>query len=452
MAVVLISTAAAYWGSKRIFMLLIGAVIGIGGFIALLRYPNLGFILLLLGGMFVPFAGPGGFNVSILTVILMIVLWLLDMFVVKRKFEFVRSSAIRPAFYMLVVSIIAFAMGQIPWFAFANQAPLDAQIGGFAIYFFMILAMIMTANVLRELRWLKVIVWTFIGLGSIYVLGRALHIWYVDSLYQHGVYANSMFWMWLVALPLSQAIFNDHLKLRTRILLYGIVAITFYVSLVQQNDWKSGWVPSAVAAAALIGLRFRKLTLFSIPFIMVVAVYLAQDLISTDQYSWGTRVDAWLVVLDISRVSPIIGLGFSNYYWYAKVFSIRGYSIKFNSHSQFVDIIAQTGLLGLLCFIWILFEVGRLAWKLANRLQDGFAKGYAYGVFAGVLGSLMAAFLVDWLLPFAYNIGLDGVRASILPWIFFGGLISIEQMYRLNQKTVPVGLKERRLLPIKSKI
>jgi len=433
-------------------MLLIGAVIGIGGFIALLRYPNLGFILLLLGGMFVPFAGPGGFNVSILTVILMIVLWLLDMFVVKRKFEFVRSSAIRPAFYMLVVSIIAFAMGQIPWFAFANQAPLDAQIGGFAIYFFMILAMIMTANVLRELRWLKVIVWTFIGLGSIYVLGRALHIWYVDSLYQHGVYANSMFWMWLVALPLSQAIFNDHLKLRTRILLYGIVAITFYVSLVQQNDWKSGWVPSAVAAAALIGLRFRKLTLFSIPFVMVVAVYLAQDLISTDQYSWGTRVDAWLVVLDISRVSPIIGLGFSNYYWYAKVFSIRGYSIKFNSHSQFVDIIAQTGLLGLLCFIWILFEVGRLAWKLANRLQDGFAKGYAYGVFAGVLGSLMAAFLVDWLLPFAYNIGLDGVRASILPWIFFGGLISIEQMYRLNQKTVPVGLKERRLLPIKSKI
>jgi hypothetical protein len=247
-----------------------------------------------------------------------------------------------------------------------------------------------------------------------------------------------MFWMWLIALPLSQAIFNSRLSLRVRILLYGIVAMAFYVAVVQQNDWKSGWVPAAVVAAALFGLRFKRLTLLSIPFVLMIAVYLAQDLISTDLYSWGTRLDAWVVVLEISRVSPIIGLGFANYYWYAPLFSIRGYyGIRFNSHSQFVDIVAQTGILGLFCFFWLLFEVGRLAWNLMNDLPDGFAKGYAYGTFAGILGSLMAAFLVDWLLPFAYNIGLDGVRASILPWIFFGGLVSIEQIYLANQKTIP---------------
>lgn len=449
LAVVLISVITAYWGSMKIFMLLIGAVIGIGGFLALLRFPNLGFILLFLGGMFVPFAGPGGFNASILTVVLMIFLWLMDMFVVKRKFEFVKSRAIRPAFYMLVVSVIAFAMGQIPWFVFANQAPLDAQVGGFAIYFFLVLAMIMTANVLQDIKWLKTIVWVFVGLGTIYVLGRTLRLSFIDTLYQHGVYANSMFWMWLVALPLSQAIFNSRLSFRMRVLLYGIVAMTFYVSLVQQNDWKSGWVPSAVVAAVLVGLKFRKVVPFTIPFVLMVAVYLAQNLISTDEYSWGTRVDAWLVVLDISRVSPLIGLGFSNYYWYAKIFTIRGYNIKFNSHSQFVDIIAQTGILGLFFFLWILFEIGRLGWKLMNQLPEGFAKGYAYGVFAGVLGSLMASFLVDWVLPFAYNIGLNGVRASILPWIFFGGLISIEQIYFVSQReTDSVGLTKQILHPI----
>jgi len=448
LAVVLVSVAAAYWGSRTIMIALVGAVVGIAGFLALLHYPNLGFILLFLGGMFVPFAGPGGFNASILTVVLMIVLWLMDMFVVKRQFTFVKSRPIRPAFYLLLVSIVAFAMGQIPWFVFANQAPIDAQIGGFAIYFFLVLAMIMTANVIREIKWLKTIVWTFIGLGFIYVLGRTLHVPFIDTLYARGVYANSMFWMWLVALPLSQAIYNNHLNLRTRILLYGIVALTFYVSLVQQNDWKSGWVPSAVVAAALVGWKFRKVIPFTIPFAVMVIAYLAQDLISTDEYSWGTRVDAWLVVLDISRVSPIIGLGFSNYYWYAKIFSIRGYSIKFNSHSQFVDIIAQTGILGLACFMWILYEIGRLAYELMGRLPEGFAKAYAHGVFAGVLGSLMAAFLVDWLLPFAYNIGLDGVRASILPWIFFGGLISIEQIYKADQGMGPVNLRERKLSPV----
>lgn len=448
LAVVLVSIGAAYWGTSTIMIVLVGVVVGVSGFLALLRYPNLGFILLFLGGMFVPFAGPGGFNASILTVILMIGLWFMDMFVVKRQFSFVKSAPIRPAFLMLIVSIIAFAMGQIPWFVFADQAPMTAQIGGFAIYFFLVLAMIMTANVIRDVKWLKIIVWTFVGLGFIYVLGRILHLDVVDRIYAHGVYANSMFWMWLVALPLSQAIYNNHLKFRTRIFLYGVVALTFFVALVQQNDWKSGWVPAGLVAAVLVGWKFRKVLPFTVPFVLMVVAYLAQELIATDDYSWGTRVDAWIVVLDIARVSPLIGLGFSNYYWYAKIFSIRGYSIKFNSHSQFVDIIAQTGILGLACFMWILFEVGRLAYRLMNQLPDGFAKAYAYGVFASVFGSLMAAFLVDWLLPFAYNIGLDGVRASILPWIFFGGLVSLEQIYLVNQRTDPASLRERRLRPV----
>lgn len=433
-AVVLMSVAAAYWGTQPILMLVVAAIVGIAGLLILMRYPNLGFILILVAGMFVPFSGPGGINASILSVILLMGIWLMDMFVVKRNFQFINSRTLRPAFYFILVSILAFAMGQIPWFVFANQAPIDAQVGGFAIYFFLLATMIMTANLIKDIRWLKTIVWVFVGLGMIYVIGRALQLTIIDRIYQSGVYANSMFWMWLVALPLSQAIFNNHLSLRTRLLLYGIVALTFLVALLEQGDWRSGWVPAAIVAGVLFALRFKRLTLLAIPFFVVVAVYLAQDLISTDSYSWGTRVDAWIVVLDISRVSPILGLGFANYYWYADVFSIRGYHIKFNSHSQFVDIIAQTGILGLICFIWLLFEVGRLAWNLINKVPEGFAKGYAYGIFASVFGSIMAAFLVDWLLPFAYNIGLDGARGSILPWIFFGGLVSINQIYFGDQE------------------
>jgi hypothetical protein len=427
---VLVSLVASYWGSMTIFIVLIAAVVGIPFFLLLIKYPNLGYIFVLLGGWFVPVKGPGGFNASILMVILMIVLWLMDMFVVKRRFEFLHSRVLRPAVYFMIVSVIAFAMGQISWFSFANQAPLDAQIGGFAIYFFLVATMIMTANTLRDVRWLKAFIWTFVGLGTIYVLFRVASISVIDKIFAHGVYANSMFWTWLVAMPLSQAIFNDELKLKYRIVLFGIIAATFYVALVQQNDWKSGWVPPAVVAGTLMALRFKKLALMAIPFAVIVAGYLAIDLIATDTYSWGTRVDAWLVVLDISKISPIIGLGFANYYWYAQVFTIRGYHIRFNSHSQFVDIIAQTGVVGLFLFFWILYEVGRLSWDLTQKLPTGFERGYAYGVFSGIMGSLMAAFLVDWVLPFAYNIGLDGVRASILPWIFFGALIAIEQIHK----------------------
>jgi hypothetical protein len=444
LAVILTAMAAAYWGSMLIMLALIALPFGVAGIYFVVRQPRLIYVLILAGGMFVPFKGPGGINASVLAILLLIFLWFMDMLVVKQEFRFLYTPAIRPLLYFMAISVVAFAMGQISWFPFANQAPLDAQIGGFAIYILLPLTMLVTSNLIKDMYWIKVIFWVFIGLSMIYVTARALELSIADRLFQQGYTANSMLWTWLIALLASQIMYNHELGWRMRGLLIAFIALAFYVALVQQNDWKSGWVPAAVSVAALVGLRFKKLTIVAIPFAFALGIYLAQDLISTDLYSWGTRVEAWIVVLEIARVSPLIGLGFANYYWYAKVFTIRGYHIKFNSHSQFVDLVAQIGVLGLLCFFWILFEVGRLAWGLSARLRDGFARGYAYGVLVGMLGSLMASFLVDWVLPFTYNIGLDGVRASILPWIFFGCLISVEQIFSEQPKaSTTLSIRER---------
>ena len=444
-AVIVISMAAAFWGSKLVMVLLIALPFGIAGVYFFLRQPNLIFLFILLGGMFIPFAGPGGVNASVLGILLLIGIWVMDMLVVKREFKFLYSRPIRPILYFMAISVVAFVVGQIAWFPFANQAPLQAQIGGFVIYLMLPLVTLITPNLIKDMFWVKLVFWVFIGFSMIYVLARTLELSIGDLIFTHGYVANSMLWTWMSALLVSQIIYNHELGWRMRGMLMAFVALVFYVAMVQQNDWKSGWVPAAVAAATLVALRFKKLTIVTVPFVLAVGTYLAQDLISTDEYSWGTRVDAWLVVLGISKVSPLIGLGFANYYWYAKVFTIRGYHIKFNSHSQFVDLVAQTGILGLLCFFWILYEIGRLSWDLSLRLEDGFARGYAYGVLAGVAGSLMAAFLVDWVLPFTYNIGMDGVRASILPWIFFGGLICIEQIYSSKTKPASSNLRERSL-------
>ena len=428
-AAILLSTVASYFGTMKLLLLLLLLVGGVFSLLFLMENINLGFIFIFLAGMFIPFEGPGRINASILAVILLVFLWIIDMFVVKRNIQLIKSRVTRPALWFLLLSIIAFGIGQIPWFVFANQAPLTAQIGGFAIHFFSVMTMIMTADMLKEIRWLKAIVWAFVGLGTFYILGRAFNLTFIVHLYQPGFTAGSMLWTWLVAIPLSQAIFNNKLKLSHRILLYSIVVMTFYIALAQGYDWKSGWVPPAIAVAVLVGLRFRKLLLFAIPFAGIIAVYLAKDLISTDQYSWGTRLDAWIIILSISRISPIFGLGFANYYWYTRLIPIRGYNVEFNSHSQYIDLMAQMGILGLICFFWIFFELGNLSWSLVKQLPDGFERAYAYCILAGLAGTLVSAYLGDWVLPFTYNIGLDGFRASILPWIFFGGMLSVEQIH-----------------------
>ncbi len=429
-AITLASAIVSYWGSSRILTLLLVLLGGMVVILALLKEPNLGFILMLLGAMFVPFVGPSGVNAAVAMVALMLCLWFLDILASKRKFQLVNSRLILSVVVFLWISVLAFGMGQVPWFTFANQAPLTAQAGGFAIFVLSAGALLLGAHVIQEERWLQIIVWTFVALAAVYIASRALMFSQIDRVYHWGFRNGSMFWTWLIALALSQAIYNNRIKTYFRILLVLLVLLTLYVSVVQAYGWKSGWLPPIVCITVILIVRFKRLTLWAIPIgLFFAATIILTTVISSDEYSWGTRIDAWAIVLKISQVNPLLGLGFSNYYWYTPLFPIRGWAVSFNSHSQYVDLIAQVGILGLFCFVWIFLEVAWLSWRLARELPDGFSQAYAHGVLAGVIGTLFAGSLVDWILPFVYNIGFTGFRASILPWIFSGALVSLEGIY-----------------------
>jgi O-antigen ligase len=151
-----------------------------------------------------------------------------------------------------------------------------------------------------------------------------------------------------------------------------------------------------------------------------------------NQYSYMTRIAAARVMTEIIKINPVIGLGPANYYWYTPLFPILGYAVQFNSHNNYIDIIAQTGLLGLACFLWFAWEVWRLGWRLRSIVPEGFARAYVYGALGGLVATMAAGMLGDWVLPFIYNVGYDGFRSSVLGWLFLGGLMALEQIYVHN--------------------
>jgi hypothetical protein len=99
-----------------------------------------------------------------------------------------------------------------------------------------------------------------------------------------------------------------------------------------------------------------------------------------------------------------------------------------------VDIIAQVGMIGLACFLWFMWEVGRLGLELRHEVKEGFQYAFVIGVLGGLVGTLVAGMLGDWILPFVYNVGLHGYRSSVFFWLFLGGLVALEQITR-NSKT-----------------
>jgi O-antigen ligase len=186
----------------------------------------------------------------------------------------------------------------------------------------------------------------------------------------------------------------------------------------------------------MLAARSWRFGFFLALFGFVPAQIIAMRAIATDEYSYSTRLDAWAIIVDMLRVNPVLGFGPANYYWYTPLFRIRGYAVQFSSHNQYLDILAQIGILGLACVLWFFIELAWLGWRLRTQAPKGFAQAYVYGALGGLAGTVASGMLVDWLFPFVYNVGFNGFRSTILGWFFLGGLVTIEQVVRRQAEGV----------------
>lgn len=434
--VLLLAPAIGYVAPPHVARLLLMGLIGLAvmgvGLWFLLRWPALGLVLLIPANMVVPFSIGTGTNTSIhatiLLIILLLGLWVYQMWQRGEGFHLYGSATIRPLLLLIVVAVVAFVAGQLPWFP-TDPAPLPAQLGGLAVFVLSAGAFLLAAHQYDDQRWLEWTVWLLLALGTIYVGFRVIPgmFRYSGNFYQWGG-TSSQFWTWFVVLLFSQALLNNRLHWGWRVLLGAILVVTLYSILFQTGDWKSGWIPPLIAMGAVVLLRWWQSSFLMALGGVVGIPLLLSALITSDAYSYETRIDAWLVLLNIIRVNPILGLGPANYYHYTPLFGIRGYAVEFNSHNQYFDIVLQIGVLGLACVLWFFAAVGQAGWRLRNRVGDGFAYAYVYGALGGLAATVASGLLGDWFLPFVYNVSLAGLRSSILAWLFLGGLIALERM------------------------
>jgi len=431
----LLIATLAFMASQRHLALILFLPLGVGLVLTFLRWPSLGLIAASLAGIVFTFLGPSGLNATMILVALLLGLWLLDMIVRLRQIQLTPSPTIRPLLSLLIIAIVSFVVGQLPWLTFALHAPMGAQLGGLSIIVLSVGTFLLIANQVKDLRWLRMLTWAFLAIGALSILVRsvlpALGITTRDLFPPVG----TVFYVCLVAMAFSQAAFNVDLHPSWRLALGGFTLVTIYILFFLKFEDKSGWLSVFGSIAAIIAVRSWRVGLALVPVIAVSALYLWSGLVSTDEYSISTRFDAWLIMGQIIRISPLLGLGFANYYWYTPLFPIRGYAVSFNSHNNYVDIVAQMGVVGLVCFVWLMWEVGRLGWRLRTHVPTGFAQAYVYGALGALAGMVVAAMLGDWVLPFFYNVGLNGFRSSMLGWLFLGGLVSLEQIMKRQKLT-----------------
>ncbi len=438
-AAVVVSLVFAFRGPSMMLLLVVAAIpVVVVGVYLLIRYPPMGFLLIIVISTVISRdVAPVGLIAMLLAGLT--VLWIFDMMVRQREINIIKSPTITPLVLFSAVVVLSFVVGQLPWFSVA-QVPLDSQIAGLGIFLLSFAAFILVAHQVRDIIWLKWMVFLYLGLGSLAVIIglRVLPAYQTLNymLLHPKTTGGSLFWLWLSAMSFSQILFNKQLDMKWRTALTVILLGYLYLTLDRNRAWTSGWAPALTSFFVIIWVARPKwampLTMVGVAgvILMFQPIYNAV-FIGDNEYSTVTRLEAWRIVGQIIKVNPILGLGPGNYYNYTILFPILGWYVEFNSHNNYVDIVAQTGILGLICYIWFLVVIWRLGWGLRNEVpRDGFTQAFIYGTLGGLAGSVVAGMLGDWVLPFVYNIGIYGLRSSIYAWFFLGALVAIDQMRR----------------------
>lgn len=396
--------------------------------------PIAGVQLLVLLGVLAPVRVRGNVDLCLVLAALLCGTWLLRPVFQRRSLELHAVPVVVAALAFVGIAILSFLAGQYPWFP-TEPAPMRAQAGGLALFLLSGGLFLAVGHQVESVTQVRRLTWVLIAAGALAVLIQFTPwlpgVAYFRRYHSQGT-IGSMFWTWLVALSLGQAVFNTQLSGLARLACASVGGMTLIRGIFFAFSWASGWLPPLVAAGVILLIRIPRLTIGGALLLVVPALLLADRataaVMGSESYSWMTRLEAAGVMLRLIEGSPLLGYGPANYYHYTVLFPILGWWVKFNSHNNYLDLLAQTGVVGLLAFAWFSFEALRLGVRLARRSGAGFVRAFAISAVAGLIGSLVAGVLADWLIPFVYNIGLTGFRSSLLLWVFLGALFGLERV------------------------
>jgi len=443
--------ALGYLSRRLPLSLLLLVLLAVLGVVVLIQRLELGLFAILLAGVFVEYSLPTGtssrIGFGLVISVACVGLWILRMAVLDKRLTIISAPTNRP--------LLAFiATVAISWFwGYAFRDPLVVELGhplvSVAAGIVMMLlpaCYLLAANTISSIRWLEALVWALLAAG-LPVVVLDLGAWFglapaeallrfigqnrLVDLNSHGLLS-----MWCLAFSLALTLFSSRLSIATRgvLLLYALAWA--YWGYPVHATWLSGWVPAYLVALVIVFLRSKRLFLVLVTVVLLVVGqdYYATHLQAETEISGLTRLQAYSVNWRITGKHLLFGTGPAGYAsYYMSYFPDEAMA----THSNYVDIVAQTGIAGSVFFLWFLGAQACGSYRMRRALQGrgDLAESLAVAVVAGTVGCAVAMALGDWLFPFAYTQSISGFDLAVISWVFMGTIWGLSQQAVLDGAT-----------------
>lgn len=405
-----------------------------------LRRLQFGVFLLAIAALFVPFTvGTGtqtAIPASMVLAGLMVALWFLSM-LMQGKVSFVSAPTNLPLLGFIVCALLSAPTGWLFYrpevFSISSGAGtpfLIVQLAGLSLLVMLPLILFLSLNVLHDPKWVRLIFLAVTIAGLLEIIMRVRPIPGVERLFP--VNAQGMFPLWIVSLLYGQLLFNRNLRNWQRVLFVVLIAAWVNVTLALGISWISGWAPIVTSLSVITLIRSRKgallMLLLGAGFALLNFDYLYQRIYVHSVYEDFNRFTIWRTIIELvlNHASPLLGAGPAGYHLLYRTY-IPGFT--WSAHSNYVDIFAQTGILGFVFFTWFLIATLISGWRARAAIPDPFLQGISNGILGGFAGMIVAMSIGDWLIPFVYNIGFNGFNTDAYIWLLTGVMISLSMRY-----------------------
>lgn len=428
-----LSLAAGYViGADRKFVALaiFGPLAAIPAFFFVSRRFDWMVLILPIAALAIPIYIPTGTYTNIPVVLIIVLalcgIWITSM-AIRSTWRLAPSPINRPMLVFCVTCTISLIWGIVWRDPILNMGIfrnfIVVQITTLITYMVSIGAALLIGNFVQTEGRLKYIVGSFVFFGALMTIFRIANI-------DHGILADRGLWgLWTVIPAYALLIAHSEIRWYWRLLLLALIIANLYQTMLVNLLWKSGWIPTVIAIFAATFLRSRRwFVVLTVATVLVVA--LQQDFFHQmieEELNEGAdgRIGMWEINLRVVGDHWLFGTGPGGYApYYMTYFPHDARS----THNNYLDIIAQFGLVGSIIWLWFAITSIREGLRLYREAPPGFLKTMALIIVSGWIGAQASMFFGDWILPFPYNQTISGYRYTVYSWIFIGTLISLRQI------------------------
>ncbi len=178
---------------------------------------------------------------------------------------------------------------------------------------------------------------------------------------------------------------------------YSLVALTMFATMYTFS--RGAYLAVLLAAFVLAVMKDRKFLVIFAVFLMTwqfIVPDAVRERVTMTSNSNGQldesaqeRVHLWENAVNAFESSPIIGAGFATFQYQQHYDSLK------DTHNWFVKILVETGIVGMILVLFLLWQMFSLSYRLFRQSTDHLYQGLGFGLFIALCACIVANFFGD---------------------------------------------------------